>query len=245
MASGPPSLQSLCVIKLIEGKSNKKLEKIKAPSLIINELKLIKDKIAMQSYKSDYLLNSDLLSYVEKLLEMDLGKVNLDKEREEIKDIAKHINYGKKIHISLVKKYMVSNENYPFIEKFNKSLKRDDYVDSVVFGRIDYIRDPAKYAILKLGFPHLGYHECNRKLFYFHIGCTFCKRQRYKTCEHFYDEEPEFHKYELIVNFIEYGSFLDIEDILTKEEAEDYYENYHDYEMYREYDDYDDFDWVN
>lgn len=72
MADGPcniviriPSLQSLCVIKLIEKKSEKKLAKIKAPVLVIDELKLIKDKIAKQSYKSDYLANLENLECAE------------------------------------------------------------------------------------------------------------------------------------------------------------------------------------
>lgn len=205
MASGPPSLQSLCVIKLIDGKSDEEITKIKAPSLITDELELVKDKIKKDSYKSDHLLNLDFISSIVKDHEelrrykndMDfrayvcydieglIKKMNC--EKDEIKEIAKHLNYGKWINNYLAKKYMITNEDYPFVKNFNKNLKLNDFVKSHVFGDIHYRRNPAKHGIFKLrdfnNYEWVKCEICGKFIRNFHEACTFCKKQRYKICE--------------------------------------------------------------
>lgn len=150
MTSNPPSLQSLCVLKLIED-SDEEISKINAPSLITDEIKLVKDKIKKDRYKSDYLLNLEFINRVEKELKeinrifetsekvTKLEKENLEIEKDEIKKMTEHLNYGKNINTDLMKTYMITESFYPFIKNFNNNLDINDHVKSNVFGNIYYI----------------------------------------------------------------------------------------------------------
>lgn len=140
-------------------------------------------------------------------------------ERNQMKELSEHLNYGKKINIKLVKKYMVTDENIEFIRIFNKKANLNDSVNSSVFGEINYKRNPARHGIFKLDESVLICSDCNRPFMYFHEGCKICKRQRYKTCE---DYEEKFDRFDKIKHFIRHSDIIEINDIYTVEEAYEY-----------------------
>lgn len=211
------SLQSICIKEILVNDSIK----LKVPELLSEELQKIKEKIKEESLDLNYNFNLDYIP-------------NDDDKREvknEIKLVLKHLYYGVSIKEEVKSKYLVLKDDYPVFQKVNSSNLNNGEINSIVFGKVNYIKKPLEYLILVLDKSKAFCEKCNLPHLGYHIGCKFCKKLEICKCTKFGTENESFYKYDLI-DYFTIGDNFSFDEILNDLECKEYFDYLNMFEFY-------------